>query len=175
MTAWWQEKIKGMEKIAESGGDPTPPPDRPLDAIVLKRRARKKKGKWWRVPESVRNLKQPNEATRDSGAGQGIQFSNGATTDNVVDKDISVYLREDKPEISSLSQCRIFLNAGSLWVDCVPPLNRKYTAPVPNDAMISRSRDGSELGVFVLPTSALGALVAKLFKMREDYEKRSGA
>ena len=175
LTAWWQERIKDIEKTAESGGDPTPPPDRPLDAIVIKRRAPKKKGAWWRVPEAVRNPERPDEAASDADDAQGIQFYNGATAENVVGQEISVYLKEGKPDISSLPQCRTFLNAGSLWVDCVPPLNRKYAAPVPNDAMISRSSDGEQLAVFVLPTSALGTLVVKLFKMREEYDKRQGA
>ena len=147
-------------------------PDWPLDAIVLKRRARKKKGAWWRVPEAFRNSERRDEAASDGDDAQGIQFNNGATVENVVDQEVSVYLNDGKDDISSLPQCRIFLNTGSLWVDCVPPLNRKYAAPISNDAMIFRSSDGSELAVFVSPASALGDLVLRLFKMREDYEKR---
>ena len=64
--------------------------------------------------------------------------------------------------VSYMPECRTFGRNGDLWVDCDPPLYRRYVAPVPAGAMVSRSEDG-DLGVFVDPESRLGQLVRSLF------------
>src|SRR5947208_898517 len=88
-----------------------------------------------------------------------MQFFNGATLEIVTDKDIDVFVKEGGPNISSLPLCRSFRKDGALWVDCVPALNRKHTAPVPDTAIVSQnnaSPDSGRYAVFVEPDTELG-------------------
>ena len=165
LTTFWQKQIPAIEKIAESGGDPTFAGLSP-DAMVQKRVARKRRGSWWRVPEEIRN-----KPTMADGDVRGIEFQNGTTSRNVVDRVVSVYLLGNKAYFSSMPDCRIFERNRDLWVDCAPPLNRQHAAPVPAGAMVSRSEDG-DLGVFVDPESSLGQLVRHLFARQKKRDKK---
>lgn len=102
-----------------------------------------------------------------------MRFFNKTTLADVIDANVDVFLLSDDNEARSLALCETFLLHGRLWVDCVPSLNRKYTAPVPEDVLISRNEDCLALGrygVFVPMGSMLGNLVADLL----DVAKRGG-
>jgi len=165
ITAAWKERTKELELIAKArAGDEKQIPAEELDAVIRRRVARKRKGSWWLVPEELRK----SEPVEDD---QVLEFHNGATPDNIVDQKVSVYIRQDSPDIASLPDCRIFVQDGKLHVDCAPPLKRRYTAPVPKGAMFARSTEGDDLAVFVLPSSELARLIQKLW---EKEEKRGG-
>ena len=94
-----------------------------------------------------------------------MRFFNKTTLADVTDANVDVFLLNDDNEARSLPLCRTFLLRGRLWVDCAPALNRKYTAPVPEDVLISRNEDCLALGrfgVFVPVGSELGNLVMDL-------------
>jgi hypothetical protein len=94
-----------------------------------------------------------------------VRFFNKTTLVDVTDADIDVFLVHDENEVSSLPLCRTFLLGGRLWIDCAPELNRKYTAPVPDNVLISRNENClafGRFGVFVPVGSELGNLVADL-------------
>ncbi|HJT35405.1 MAG TPA: hypothetical protein VJ783_25490 [Pirellulales bacterium] len=94
-----------------------------------------------------------------------MRFFNKTTLADVTDANIDVFLINDENEVSTLPLCRTFLLRGRLWIDCAPELARRYTAPVPDDVLISRNEDCLALGrfgVFVPGGSELGNLVADL-------------
>ena len=102
-----------------------------------------------------------------------MRFFNKTTLADVTDANVDVFLLNDDNEARSLPMCETFLLRGRLWIDCAPSLNRKYTAPVPEDVLISRNEDCLALGrygVFVPAGSMLGNLVADLL----EVAKRGG-
>jgi hypothetical protein len=166
VTSFWQDKIAELQNIAETtGGDATPIPIEGLDALIMRRKARKRKGSWWLVPEELRR-REPPQLTDGC-----FEFNNGATADNIVDQEIQVYIRTDEENIPSMTGCRTYLSEGQLWVDCAPPLKRTHIAPMPRGAMIARSTDHRKFAAFVRPKTELGLLVTRLW---EDEEKRRG-
>ncbi len=165
ITAAWKEQINELELIAKArAGDENHIPIEKLDAVVRRRVARKRKGSWWLVPEELRGSKPVEDD-------QVFEFYNGAGPDNVIDQKVSVYIRQDGPDIASIPDCQTFVQDGKLHVDCAPPLRRRYTAPVPKGAMFARSTDGDDLAVFILPSSELARLIQKLW---EKEAKRGG-
>jgi hypothetical protein len=158
ITAAWKEQINELELIAKARtGDENHIRTERLDAVVRRRVARKRKGSWWLVPEELRR----SEPVEDD---QVFEFYNGAAPNNVIDQKVSVYIRQDGPDIASIPDCRTFVQDGKLHVDCAPPLQRRYTAPVPKGAMFARSTDGDDLAVFILPSCELARLIQKLWE-----------
>jgi hypothetical protein len=158
LTAAWQEQINELELIAKArAGDQKHIPVEKLDALIQRCVTRKRKGSWWLVPEELRSP----EAVEDD---QVFEFRNGATPDNVIDQKISVFIRQDGPDIASMPDCQTFVQDGRLHVDCAPPLARRYTAAVPPGAMFARSTDSGDLAVFILPSTELARLIQKLWE-----------
>jgi hypothetical protein len=161
ITAAWKQQINELELIAKArAGNKQHIPIEDLDAFIQRRVARKRKGSWWLVPEQLRKPKSVDDD-------QVFEFHNGATSDNVVDQTISVYIRRDGPDVESMPHCQTFVQHGKLHVDCAPPLKRRYTAPVPKGAMFARSTEGGDLAVFVLPSTELAGLIRKLWEKEE--------
>jgi hypothetical protein len=106
-----------------------------------------------------------------------MEFYNNTTLEDVTDKDVDVFLNTDGSMISSLPLCRTFLKDGQLWVDCIPHLEKKYTAPVPDNAMISRNDkalDAGRYGVFVNPATELGRLARHLMDAKAKLDREQG-
>jgi hypothetical protein len=165
VNAAWQEQIQELELIARAqAGDHDHIVTEKLDAVIVRRVARKRKGSWWLVPEELRRPQPADEPE--------YEYHNGATPENVLGQTIAVYIREGGEDISSLPGCRVFAQDGRLQIDCAPPLHRRYTAPVPNGAMFARATDGGELAVFIAPSSDLARLITKLW---EKEERRGGS
>jgi hypothetical protein len=164
LTAAWKEHIKELELIAKArAGNTERIPVEHMDALIVSRVARKRKGSWWMVPHELRNQSpEPDD--------QVFEFHNSTTPENVINQKVEVYVRGDTPDISSMPDCQIFVEDHKLHVDLAPPLKRRYTAPVPKGAMFARSRDGEHLGVFVAPSSD----VAKLMRILWEKEKKRG-
>lgn len=161
----WKERINELELIAKArAGNENRIPTERLDAVVKRRLARKRKGSWWLVPEELRKSKPVDDE-------QEFEFHNGAAPDNVIDEKVSVYVRQDGPEIASMPDCHTFVQDGTLHVDCAPPLKHRYTAPVPKGAIFARATDRNDLAVFVPPSSELARLIQKLW---EKETKRGG-
>ena len=100
-----------------------------------------------------------------------MRFFNQTTLADVTDVNIDIFLLSGGNDVRSLPLCRTFLLGGRLWIDCAPELNRKYTAPVPENVLISRNEDCLAIGrygVFVPTGSKLGTLAADLL----DVAKR---
>jgi hypothetical protein len=116
------------------------------------------------VPEELRR---PEPVEDD----QVFEYYNGAAPDNVIDQKVSVYIRQDGPDIASIPNCLTYVLDGKLHVDCAPPLKRRYAAPVPKGAVFARSTDGDDLAVFILSSSELARLIQKLW---EKEAKRGG-
>ena len=99
-----------------------------------------------------------------------MRFFNKTTLDDVTDANIDVFLLNGDNEVSSLPLCRTFMLSGRLWIDCAPELDRRYTAPVPDNVLISRNENClafGRFGVFVPVGSELGNLVANLLDVAE--------
>lgn len=116
------------------------------------------------VPEELRRREPPQLV---DGA---FEFHNGATAENVVDREVQVYIRTDGDHISSMPGCRTYLREGQLWVDCAPPLKRKHVAPLPRGAMLAGSAEDESTGAFVLAKTELGKLVHRLWD--EEAKRR---
>ncbi len=94
-----------------------------------------------------------------------MRFFNKTTLADVTNANIDVFLVNADDVVSSLPLCRTFLLGGRLWIDCAPESDRRYTAPVPDDVLISRNENSlafGRFGVFVPVGSQLGNLVAGL-------------
>jgi hypothetical protein len=94
-----------------------------------------------------------------------VRFFNKTTLADVTDANVDVFLLNGDNRVRSIPLCKTFVLSGRLWIDCAPELNRKYTAPVPQDVLISRNEDCLSLGrygVFVPAGSELGKLVRDL-------------
>jgi hypothetical protein len=94
-----------------------------------------------------------------------MRFFNRTELADVTDVNIDIFLLRGGNEVHWLPLCRTFLLSGRLWIDCAPELDRKYTAPVPEDVLISRNEDCLAIGrygVFVSAGSKLGTLAADL-------------
>jgi hypothetical protein len=110
-----------------------------------------------------------------------MEFFNNATYGEIIDRDVDVYVQLDSSSktdlISALVLCRTFVRDGALWVDCAPDpthLRRKYTAPVPDDAIVARQDtelDVGKYGIFVPPESELGRLANQLLAARATYDR----
>lgn len=103
-----------------------------------------------------------------------MRFFNHTTLTDVTDADVDVFLVYEGDEVSSLPLCKTFLRSGRLWMDCAPKLKRKYTAPVPDDVLISRNEECLTMGrygVFVPAWSRLGRLVAELIDLAERQRR----
>lgn len=94
-----------------------------------------------------------------------MRFFNKTTLADVTDADVDVFLLNGDNWVRSIPLCKTFVLSGRLWIDCAPELNRKYTAPVPDDVLISRNEDCLAIGrygVIVPAGSELGKLVLDL-------------
>jgi hypothetical protein len=84
ITAAWKERINQLELIGKAcAGDAQHIPVEGLDALILRRVARKRKGSWWHVPQELRKS---NTVDDD----KVFEFHNGAAPDNVIDQRVSV-------------------------------------------------------------------------------------
>jgi hypothetical protein len=96
-----------------------------------------------------------------------MEFLEGTSFEEAANKQVLVI-------ILGLDQivARTFINDGELWVDLVPRFNRKYIAPVPEDAVISRNDenpDAPAIGIFITPTSELGVAMLVALKGRSEF------
>lgn len=95
----------------------------------------------------------------------------------MTDADVDVFLIYGDDRVCSLALCRTFVRNGRLWMDCAPSLHRRYTAPVPDDVLISRNEvclTMGRYGVFVPVWSRLGRLVADLVGIAEREPRLNG-
>jgi hypothetical protein len=99
-----------------------------------------------------------------------MQFFNGTSLRDIANRELSVYILIDGGvAIAMIEDCQAFLVGPRLYVDLSPQLNRKYSAPVPVDAVISRNEIDLVLGrhgVFVSSQSPLGQLALWLLGVK---------
>lgn len=102
-----------------------------------------------------------------------MQFFNGVTLEDIKNKTVDVFLRTDTGTITSAVLCQTFVHDGCLWIDFIPHLHHKYTAPLPDDAVISRNEaelSVGRFGIFVLPTSSAGQLLKSLIDAKQERQ-----
>jgi hypothetical protein len=105
-----------------------------------------------------------------------MQFYNDTSLRDITNKDVSVLIVADGgATIETVENCQTFLDRGRLCVDLIPQFNRKYAAPIPDDAIISRNEIELSLaryGVFVCPQSPLGHLACRLLAVKSGAAPR---
>lgn len=112
----------------------------------------------------------------DVGASEGLSFFNDTNIDDIIDKDVDVYLKAAPGEdhITSATLCRTFVKDGRLWIDSMPTLDRRYIAEVPRDAIISRNDvelSVGRFGVFIDATSEAGRLLYRLIEAKKKQSR----
>ena len=101
-----------------------------------------------------------------------MRFFHKTTLADVTNANVDVFLLNGDNRVRSIPLCETFLLSGQLWIDCAPELNRKYTAPVPDDVLISRNEDCLALGRYGLIVPA-GSELGKLVHDLLDVARRS--
>jgi hypothetical protein len=100
-----------------------------------------------------------------------MQFFNGITLPDLIDKEVDLFVTDNKGgKGASLLLCKAFLKKDRLWIDCVPSLNRRYTAAVPYESIVAREEgklDTGRCGIFISPTSVLGQMVQSVMASAE--------
>jgi len=103
-----------------------------------------------------------------------MQFYNDTSLQDITNKDISVFIVVDGgATIHAVENCQTFLDGGRLCVDLIPQFERKYSAPIPVDAIVTRNEVELSLaryGVFVSPLSPLGYLARRLMAVKAQSE-----
>lgn len=87
----------------------------------------------------------------------GIKKNNRLRLDGVTDV---------KTEQVATITATAFLQDGQLFIDCVPPLRRKYVTPVPDDAIISSSDRPDKpwrFGIIIRSERDAGKFIQRLF------------
>src|SRR5208282_2573396 len=82
-----------------------------------------------------------------------MDFINGMTLDQVIDKEVDVFLRSGS-RVQAINFCRTFMQDGQVWVDLMPHVAGKYVMPLPDDAGISRNETDlgvARYGIFISP------------------------
>src|SRR5262245_8321438 len=93
-----------------------------------------------------------------------MQFLNGVTLQEVLNKTVGVILRTKSETVETIS-ASTFLRDGKMFIDCVPALHRNYIVEVPVDAIVSRAMAPNlpwEFGLFVHPDSEAGRFIRSL-------------
>ncbi|TWU44654.1 hypothetical protein Poly51_59230 [Rubripirellula tenax] len=101
-----------------------------------------------------------------------MQYHNGTSEQLVLDAEaVTIGIKGDNVEMCR--NCKILRNdAGNLVVDVIPRLNAKYTAAIPDDAMVSQAADG-EIAVFIEPTDPAAQLIRQLWHDQERLIRES--
>lgn len=99
--------------------------------------------------------------------GANVEFFNGTTLEDVINKEVDVFLKGAPPTITAKLFCRTFVRRGRLWLDLLPEIGGKYIAPLPDDAIISRNETELDIGryaIFLGPTSTAGQMLKSLIE-----------
>ena len=103
-----------------------------------------------------------------------MKFCNHTSLRDITNKDVSVFIVVDGgATIHAVENCHTFLDHGRLCVDLIPQFDRKYAAPIPDDAIVTRNEIELSLaryGVFVDPQSPLGHLARRLMALKAQAE-----
>jgi hypothetical protein len=100
-----------------------------------------------------------------------MEFFNNTQIEDITDKSVDGFLRTDDPTmIESVPMCETFTLDGQLWIDFMPQLNRKYVAPIPDDAMVSRNEVDLAIGryaIFLHARSPAGSMLKQLLEAKQ--------
>lgn len=99
-----------------------------------------------------------------------MKFFNGMTLEAIVDKEVDVYVTNETETCQHFSFCQTYLENGTLWLDCMPAIKRKYVVQVPNEAAVSRNDDALEVGryaIFLPERTAAAKYIHDIFSAKD--------
>jgi hypothetical protein len=86
-------------------------------------------------------------------------FLNGTSLDDIITNGADVFATTPSGTAVQRPMCSIFMKDGIPWIDFLPHLNRKYSLPIPDEAIISRNDKELSVGryaIFVTSDTAVG-------------------
>lgn len=101
-----------------------------------------------------------------------MQFLRNTTLNDLLGKPVEIILRSNRQTIETISG-EVFLVGGKVMIDCIPALDRKYTTPMPDDAIAVDSVDplsGMSFAVFIHPHSEAGRFIRSLLDAKQSGE-----
>ena len=100
-----------------------------------------------------------------------MEFFNSTKRADFVDQMVVVFLTSiDGKTTDSVEPCFMFEHDGSLCLDLIPPLNRKYVVQVPDKSSFSESQGNGALAVFINSLSDVGLVIRSLINQKESNQ-----
>lgn len=99
-----------------------------------------------------------------------MQFLRNTTLNDLLGKPVTFVLRTNEQTVETMTG-EVFLAEGRVMMDCIPALDRKYSIPMPEDAIATDSVDplsGINFGVFIHPQSEAGRFMKALLEAKES-------
>ena len=93
-----------------------------------------------------------------------MHFLRDTTLEAIVGQEVTVVVDTKTEQVSTIT-AKAFLQDGRLFIDCAPPLRRKYVTPVPDDAIISSSDRPDKpwrFGIIIRAESDAGKFIQRL-------------
>lgn len=95
-----------------------------------------------------------------------MEFHNDSSEDSLLAANVTVYINDGSPTLSSCDDCRVVARDGALHIDFIPRFNGKHTSLLPETAMISQDETGKH-AVFVTPDTDAAIHLQKLWKAQK--------
>jgi len=89
-----------------------------------------------------------------------MELRDGLTINDLAQCDVVAYILLSD-NVQPIANCRTFTLDGVPHIDFIPKFDRRYSAPIPDDAIVAKSVDG-EIGIFIQSASPAGLLAMKL-------------
>lgn len=101
-----------------------------------------------------------------------MEYHNGTSESLIVSAtSVTVGIKGDNVEMCR--NCKVLRDDDdNLIVDVIPRLNAKYTARIPDDAIVSQAEDG-EIAIFIEPTEEAAIIIRRLWKDQERLIRES--
>lgn len=104
-----------------------------------------------------------------------MEFINGTSLESVLRNEVDAFLRTNGDEVQSVSLCKVFSQDGELFIDFSPQLDRKYSTPLPDNAIFSKNDEVLSVGrtgVFIMRNTEAGYVLSTLFR-NQNRRKRN--
>jgi hypothetical protein len=104
-----------------------------------------------------------------------MDFFNGTTLEDFIDKDVHVILTSNTNACDTLPLCYAFIHEGKLCIDLIPQLNRKYVVEVPDDSILSKNDEELSMGrygIVIREGTVAGRIIRSMLEQKRKMEKR---
>lgn len=79
-----------------------------------------------------------------------MQFLNDTSIEQLITHGADVFTVQPSGVSTQVPMCHVFMKDNSPWIDFIPALPRKYTLPIPEDAIISRNEVELSVGRYAI-------------------------